>query len=189
MKSGRFKLVILGLTAVFALVASCSGGGGEGEEQAGEEDTKSNLAYVSEEYSFGVFFDKEGTTRTIELGPDQKEFKAYIITMFPEEIPIKAVQWKLELPDGVEITGDDYYSGRNLTLGNMLKGFSEGFPCVKGPSLLLHTLTLKVTEPLEDAVISIVPAHRDNFLGVVTCEDGNPMIRAASYVGVVNPAD
>ncbi len=189
MKSGRFMLVILGLVAICALSASCSGGGGEGEEKASGEETKSNLTYVSEEYSFGVFFDREGNTRTLELGPDKKEFKAYIMIKFPEETPIKAVQWKLELPEGVEITNDDYYSGRNLTLGNMFKGFSEGFPCVKGPSLLLHTLTLKTAKPLEDAVISIVPAHRDDFLGVVTCEEGNPMIRSASYVGVVNPTD
>lgn len=197
MESGRVvrSLMVLAISASLFLACSNKEEGTEKEasgESVSEQSSKEeegNLSYVNEDFSFGVYFDESGTERTIELQEGQEEFDCYIIIKYPEETGIKAVQWKLVLPEGVILVSDDYYEERNLTLGQMLKGFSEGFPCAKGPSMILHTLKLKATKQLSDAVISIMPPKPEGFMGVVTCEDGYPMVRSASYVGVINPTD
>ena len=101
---------------------------------------------------------------------------------------INAVQWKLQLPEGIKLISDDYYQERNLALGRIRDGLSEAFPCVNGPSLLIHTLTFLADEGLKNAVISIMPDKHGDFLGISKC-DGQVEVRAASYKGVVNPED
>jgi len=171
MKLQRIMFFIL--LAFFAgiFLSSCSNGdnsstklaskpGSEQKDQL-EKGKEKILSNISGEVSFGIFFNKEGTSRTITLKNDQKEFKGYIIVNFPEEMGINAVQWKL---------------------------LSEAFPCVNGPSLLIHTLTLLADEGLKNAVISIIPDKHGDFLGISKC-DGQVEVRAASYKGVVNPED
>jgi len=197
MKPHNFLFVTVSLFAAAFFIFSCS----DKDNSSAELDSKSGskqesnvkkgeeeeiLSYTSEEVGFGIYFDKEATKRTITLEDDQKEFKGYLIIKYPEEISINAVQWRLSLPEGIELVSDDYYRERTLTLGRIKEGISEGFPCVSGPSLLLHTFTFRVNNSLKNAVISILPDKKGDFLGVVDC-DANIEIRAASYKAVVNP--
>lgn len=197
MKPHKFLFVTVSLFAAAFFIFSCS----DKDNSSAELDSKSGskqesnikkgengeiLSYTSEEVGFGVYFDREATKRTITLEDDQKEFKGYLIIKYPEEMSINAVQWRLSLPEGIELVSDDYYSERNLTLGRIKEGISEAFPCVSGPSLLLHTFTFRVNNSLENAVISILSDKKGDFLGVVDC-DANIEIRAASYKAIVNP--
>ncbi len=198
MKSQRILLFIF--LALFAgvFLSSCSNGDksstklaskpGSAQKDQLEKGEEKILYNISGEVSFGIFFNKEGTSRTITLKKDQKEFKGYIIVNFPEEMGISAVQWRLHLPEGIKIISDDYYHERNLALGRIRDGLSEAFPCVNGPSLLIHTLTFIADEGLKNAVISIMPDKHGGFLGILKC-DGQVEVRAASYKGVVNPED
>lgn len=197
MKPHKLLFVTVALFATAFFIFSCS----DKDNSSAELDSKSDgkqesnikkgeeeeiLSYTSEEVSFGIYFDEEAKKRTITLEDDQEEFKGYLIVKYPEEKSINAVQWRLSLPEGIELVSDDYYKERNISLGRIKEGISEAFPCVSGPSLLLHTFTFRVNNSLKNAVISILPDKKGDFIGVAEC-DGNIEIRAASYKAVVNP--
>ncbi|MBN2071967.1 MAG: hypothetical protein JW814_10960 [Candidatus Krumholzibacteriota bacterium] len=186
-KSLFFRTVVPVLSLVF--VFSCA----KKEEAATEnkpEGGEEVLSYVSDEVSFGLFFDSEGTSRTIKLKKDQKEFTGYLFVDLPPQTSIAAVQWKLELPEGVELVNDKYRDERIMSIGQIKVGLSERFkPCLEGPKVLIHTLTFLVVADLENATFSILPTQDSKTLGIASCEEGFPEIRASAYKAVVNPGN
>ncbi len=180
-------VVLVVLCAV--LLVSCSEGEKEetAQEEQPQEEAKETISYLSEDVSFGVFFDEKGTQRTLTLDRNQQEFDVFIIISFPADIEIGAVEWRLELPEGVSVINDKYILDRTISMGLMENGLSERFPCVGGPMCLLHTLTLHTDRELKNAEVAVLPSKDGEFLGVAECIEGYPRIRATSFRGVVNP--
>ena len=202
MKRRTFSALLIFLSFVL-LQASCSKKGsnektaakenaaaraGSAEATAAKQDT-SKLKYVSDEVSISVTFDPEGTKRTVKLAKDQDKVDAYVIINFPDIMQISAVEFKLVLPDGVEIDNDKYYKERTIALGTFYNGLSEAFPCVAGPKLILHKLTLKVTKKLKNAEISLLPTNDGHFIGVAECGGDHKMVTASAYKAVINPEE
>ena len=186
-----YLVALIGLIAFSLSVISCSAKKEETAEKSEPETAgKEHISYVSEDVSFGLFFDSEGTKRTIRLDEGQKEFVAYLFLEFPEGMEVAAVQWKLDLPEGVNIVNDKYLDSRIMSLGQIPRGLSERFnPCISGPKVLIHELTFLASTELKDAVISILPADDSGVLGVAECVEGYPIVKAASFKAVVNPED
>jgi hypothetical protein len=185
----RVSLAFVALL-IMSLVFSC--GKGNKKTEGAPADTAgadSTLSYVSEEVSFGVFFDAEGSQRTVKLSGRDRQTTIHIIVNFPETMPIAAVEYRLVLPTGVTIENDQYYKERVAMLGTFEDGISETFPCVQGPKLLLHTLTLSVPSGLQNAEISLVSHEKSEFIGVAMCDEGQTMVPAASYKAVINPTE
>lgn len=178
------------LVIVFALLFAVScGEKSEQEEAPAAETEETTIGYTSEEFGFGVYFDAEGTMRTTTLADGQTELDAYIIINFPEGTGIAAVEFRLQLPEGVKILSDSFYEKRSLSMGSFERGISEGFPCVYGPKLQLHRLTLGIEGTIENGVISILPAENTGQLAVAMCDEVYTTIRASSYKGVINPTE
>ncbi len=171
---------------LLAVLLACSCAKKE-EQEKQDAEHKHVIQYIEEDVSFGIFFDPEGTKRTLELGPKEREFTIYIFIHFPEYLEINAAEFRLELPEGVEITNDKYYEKRNLSMGRFDPGISEAFPCVTGPKILLHTLSLQAKGKLENAVLSILPHESSEQVAVTKCAEGYPVIKASAYLAVVNP--
>jgi hypothetical protein len=160
-------------------------------EGAPADSTKkaTTLSGVSQDVSFSVFFDEQCTQRTMKLGPQEKEVVIYIVVNFPETMQIAAVEYRLALPKGLAIENDKFYAERAALLGKFDAGIGETFPCVPGPRIILHALTLNVTEELKNAEIALLPAIQANFIGVAMCDKGNPKVPAGSYKAIINPID
>ena len=187
MISGRYKVAFLLLLFCSLLAVSCSKEEKKAEEKEPESE-ESTISYISEEITFGIFFDKEGVERTITLEKGQKEFTGYLFVHFPEDMEIASVEWRLELPPGVEVVNDRYHKRKLMSLGFMDHGISETFnPCFEGPKVLIHELTFSTEVELKNATIAILPSKKSEFLGVAECSEGYPKVRAASYKAVVNP--
>jgi len=182
------KPAVLLLVSVLCFSISC-GEKAEQEQTPVTEAEESAIGFTSEEFSFGVYFDAEGTMRTTVLEEGQTELDAYIIIHFPEGTGIAAVEFRIELPEGVGIMSDSFYEKRTLTMGMFEQGYTEGFPCVYGPKLQLHRLTLSIEGEVENGVISILPAKNTGKLAVAMCDKDYTMIRASSFKGVINPAE
>lgn len=184
MVSRRWPIAVLIPIACTTLLLSCSK-----KEKATEEKTEEKpISYVSQDVSFGLFFNEEGTERTITLKKDQKEFTGYLYLQFPEIMQIASVEWRLVLPEGVEIEIDKYNTDRVMSLGFIENGISETFqPCASGPKFLLHTFVFRTTKTLKNAEFSLMASNDGNFLGVAECKEGFPRTRAAAYKAVVNP--
>jgi hypothetical protein len=187
-----FKRRILALFVVFMLavtVLSCGGKKEEAEDKPAET-TDETISYVNEEVSYGLFFDEEGTKRTLKLGKNDEEFKGYLFLMVPEYMEIASTQFRLVMPEGVAIIDDDYRLDRVISMGTFERGISERFaPCLPGPKILIHTFTFRVTAPLDNAVFSILSSMDYEFLAVAECKEGFPMVRASAFRAVVNPSD
>lgn len=183
---------ILALIAVFLLAVSVLSCGGKKEEAAEKpaETPDETISYVNEEVSYGLFFDEEGTKRTLKLGKGDEEFKGYLFLMVPEYMEVASTQFRLVLPEGVAITDDDYRLDRVISMGTFERGISERFaPCLPGPKILIHTFTFRVTAPLDNAVFSILASMDYEFLAVAECKEGFPVVRASAFRAVVNPSD
>jgi hypothetical protein len=172
------------------LVFSC-GKSGKKTESAPVDTTRADttLSYISREVSFGVFFDADGVKRTIKLGSRDRQTTIYIIVNFPETMPIAAVEYRLVLPPGVKIENDVYYSKRVALLGTFDEGISETFPCVPGPKLVLHALTLSVPPGLKNAEIELLAHATSEFIGIAECDSGQTMVSATSFKAVINPTE
>ncbi|MCK4236452.1 MAG: hypothetical protein KAX38_04985 [Candidatus Krumholzibacteria bacterium] len=184
----RMISVVLMISLCTLVIFSCAKEKKE-PEKAPPEGEKKTISYINENVSFGIYFDEEGTKRTITLGADEKEFKAHVIVKFPEEMEITAVEYRLVFPDGVELENDKFYSKRMMTLGTFESGISESFPCIAGPKLVIHTLTLKVTKELKNAELAVLSSLQSDVVGVATCEEGNPLVRSIAYRAVINPVE
>jgi hypothetical protein len=188
--SVRHRLPVLVL-AVLALVLLVSCAKKEKKTEGAPVDTTatdSTLSYVSEEVSFGVFFDQDGTKRTITLGPRDKQVTIHIIVNFPETMQIAASEFRLVLPKGVTLETDKFYPNRTALLGTFEHGISEAFPCVAGPKLELHALVLNVPPGLKDAEIALMPDEDSQFMGVAICDEMKSTVTGVSYKAVINPS-
>jgi hypothetical protein len=173
------------------LVFSSCGKSAKKTESAPADTTRADttLSYISEEVSFGVFFDAKGEKRTLKLGSRDRETTIYIIVKYPDTMPIAAVEYRLVLPAGVTIKNDVYYKERVALLGTFDEGISETFPCVPGPMLVLHALTLGVPSGLKNAEIELLAHARSEFIGIAKCDEGQTMVAATSYKAVINPTE
>ena len=181
------KLVIFVLLPLMAV--SCSG-----EKEAESKKTAAakdeTIQYVDEEVSYGLFFDEEGTKRTLALKKGQEEFLGYLFLICPEYKEIASTQFRLEMPEGVLVENDKYRQDRVMSMGTFERGISERFmPCIPGPKILIHTFTFKVTGPLDNAVFTILPSLDNEYLAAAECEEGYPIIRASAFKAVVNPSE
>ena len=185
----RMSLMVVAL--LLALLALSCGKGEKKAESVPADTTRADttLSYISKEVSFGVFFDAEGAKRTVKLGSRDRETTIYIIVNFSETMPIAAVEYRLVLPPGVKITNDVYYNQRVALLGTFEEGISETFPCVPGPKLVLHALTLSVPSGLKNAEIALLAHARSEFIGIAACDDGQTMVPATSFKAVINPTE
>lgn len=183
--------ILLLLVLLPVLAISCAG---EKEKETQAEETsgtkEETITFVDEEVSYGLFFDEEGTKRTIRLGRDQDQFTGYLYLMCPEYKEIASTQFRLEIPEGIVIENDKYRMDRVMSMGTFQRGIAERFtPCVPGPKILVHTFTFRVIAPLDNAVFAILPSLDARFLAVTECQEGYPMIRASAFKAVVNPSD
>lgn len=193
MRGKRAFLPVVFVLLLSLALFSCS------KEESGEETKKDDTAeetgeetisYISDEVSFSLYFDEEGTKRTMKLEKGQTEFDGYIILLCPEYISVAAVEFRIVLPEGVEIVSDQPRSDRVMMLGKVDHGISERFsPCVQGPKVQLHRLTFRASAGLENAEFSILPSEHGPFLGIAKCEEGYPQVNASAYKAVVNPAE
>jgi hypothetical protein len=183
-----FPALVMLLAALLAL--SCAKKAPKQEAAPPADTTKAKVGqYVSEEINFGIYFDEAGTKRTIKLDKGQKEITAYLIVNFPEGMKIAAVEYLISLPTGLAIDTDSPYEGIVAHIGKFTEGMSETFPCASGPRIIFHKFALKVTGPLSNAEIKILPDPQAKFLGVAICEPNNPTIPASSFKAVVNPTE
>lgn len=185
-RAGFVAIVIMSLVLLFSCSKKVKKETGAPADSTKKDTT---LSYINQEVGFGVFFDEQGAKRTVKLGPKDKQVMIYIVVNFPETMQISAVEYRLVLPKGVTVENDKFYAERVALLGTFEGGISETFPCVPGPKILLHSLTLNIPPGLKNAEIALMPDTQGNFIGIAMCDDQHTMVAGTSYKAVINPTE
>ena len=84
---------------------------------------------------------------------------------------LSAVAYKLRLPDGLLMAGEELAVESIIGLGNSRDGINLVFRCTDDPQLRVLRFRFLATRPLQGAVLARGPAPRTQFLGVVACRD------------------
>jgi len=122
------------------------------------------------EVTLGVYFDAAGTDSILEgVVPDT--LVVYLMMWNGSrrnEGGIRALEYRLELPEGLTVLHDDLPAYSNLAMGKVQTGFTQAVQDKIGDGLLINTLTLLRTAAVPfDARIRIRPHPDSGYLRYV----------------------
>ena len=145
------------------------------------------------EVSIGVYFDLAGTVSVHETVTDT--LTAYIILKnnnLRGEGDCIAIEYRLELPDGLILVKDTLPRYSHICLGTLLTGFSQTVEPQAGRTFLLSTLQLlRVGELAADAPIRIIAHPKTEMMQYVsrvgTAADRLKTHRVVGEDAIVNP--
>ncbi|MDP6418003.1 MAG: hypothetical protein QF492_01495 [Candidatus Krumholzibacteria bacterium] len=124
------------------------------------------------EVVLGAYFDEGGTDSTLS------ELKSDTLTVYlvmwngslRGEGPINALEYRVELPEGLLLLKDELPEYSKIAIGDALDGMAQTIvPARKGDGLLINTLHLRRTAELPgDAIIRIVAPELPALLQYVS---------------------
>ena len=140
--------IILALL-VMCFLLSCSGEKKEGsaaDEKAAEEVSKEPVQMIpDEEFTefdkllnayIKPYFDKEGTITEKEVSPGES-FEIYVFGEYNDVYGMSASEYKLVLPEGIEVLGEVKSDSTVMTAGSFKKDYLMTFRCAKGQTFMM----------------------------------------------------
>jgi hypothetical protein len=95
---------------------------------------------------------------------------------------LSAVAFKLQLPEGLMMAGEELVVESIIGLGTSRDGINLVFRCTDKPRQQVLHFRFLATRPLQGAVLALAPEPRTNFLGVVAC-------RSETFAKFATPPD
>jgi hypothetical protein len=154
-----------------------------------DESSPGNIAdwYEGSPPRIVVYFDTAftDTTTTVERGG---LVRVYIVGEWDQAEQMSAAEFRLEVPEALEVVGENTPSYVVLTQGKLRTGVKQAFEkCLQGPQVLLNTVTFMAGEDVRSALIRTHPAASSGYLGFATCDATHSLLPAAPGGGVLNP--
>jgi hypothetical protein len=104
----------------------------------------------------------------------RKPFTVVLVAERDAEKPqISTVAFKLQVPDGVVIVGEELLVQSLVVLGTPRAGMHLAFHCVEAKQVPVYLFKMLATKPLENAVLRTLPENKTDFLGIIACRDEN----------------
>ena len=117
--------------------------------------------------------DLEKRTQEISVGV-RKPFTVVLVAERDAEMSqVSTVAFKLEVPDGIVILGEELLVQSLVALGTPRAGMHLAFHCVEAQQVPVYSFKMLATKPLERATVRTVPENKTDFLGIVACKDEN----------------
>lgn len=112
-----------------------------------------------------------------------KPFDVYLVAERDSgKTELSAVAYRLRLPAGLLLAGEEIVVEPILGLGNSREGINLVFRCTDRPSQRVALFRLLATGPLENVVVALDAEPRTQFRGVVAC-------RAETFEKFATPPD
>lgn len=103
--------------------------------------------------------------------------KPFTVTLVAERDAAKpqvsTVAFKLEVPDGLVVMGEELLVESLVALGTPRTGMHLAFHCVENKQVPVYRFKLVATRPLERVALRTLPEDKTQFLGIVACRDEN----------------
>jgi hypothetical protein len=120
-----------------------------------------------------LFADVEARSQEVDVEV-RKPFTVTLVAERDAELPqISTVAFKLEVPEGIVIVGEELLVQSLVALGTPRAGMHLAFHCVQAPQVPVYRFKMVATRPLEAGLLRTQPEDRTDFLGVVACRDEN----------------
>jgi hypothetical protein len=182
--------ILVGLMMIACLVVTAAGcGGGEKEEgdlpevthtpsKAPEGQSRSMIPEKVEKPRTVVnvflrpYLDEAGELTELAVTPGET-FPLYLFAEYKEPYHISAVEFRLDLPEGVQIGTQEKFRERALTMGEVGSDFVLAFQCAPPGKYYVMKFTCHTFEDFEGGEISVTPgvnSQGESFLGYVACE-------------------
>ena len=117
--------------------------------------------------------DVAGRTQQVAVGV-RKPFTVTLVAERDADKPqVSTVAFKLEVPDGLVVMGEELLVESLVALGTPRTGMHLAFHCIEKKQVPVYRFKLVATRPLERVTLRTVPENKTNFLGIVACRDEN----------------
>jgi len=118
------------------------------------------------------FLDAAGELTELAVAPGGT-FDLYIFAEYEEPYFVSAAEFRVDLPNGVQLGSQEKFRERVLTMGNAETDFVLAFECAPPGKFFLMKYTCNTFVDFEGGEISITPgvnASGASFLGYVACQ-------------------
>ena len=117
--------------------------------------------------------DLESRAQQVAVGV-RKPFTVTLVAERDAEKPqVSTVAFKLEVPDGLVVMGEELLVESLVALGTPRTGMHLAFHCIENKQVPVYRFKLVATRPLDHVVLRTLPENKTNFLGIVACRDEN----------------
>jgi hypothetical protein len=199
------------LLAVGLLVVGCGGGEGSDEsaqsgsqripepppaaestpppEEAGRPMIPPEMPEAVEGVVIEPYFDAEGKVANMAVAPGEL-FDVYVCAHHPG-YDMATAQWRLEVPDGVQVLGEKKMFTESLSLGTHETLYIITYPCRSGEEpFAIVKYSCMATKDFAGGEFYTVgatrsPGEQPQFLGFVTCGDRPEQVPASGGAAVL----
>jgi hypothetical protein len=192
------RFLVLTVCPFLLLAAGCGGGGEKTETSAagsevsqaggaGDMPAEQAREAIPEEVPVqteteGVYiypsFAADSAVTSLAVSPGTP-FDLYVLVDYPEPWHMMAAQYRLELPTGLRIIGEQKFDGRALTMGSPEQGVSMGFGCRDPGRYQIMKYICIGDDNLAGGKIETAPgvmASGETLLGFANCEVAEPTV-------------
>lgn len=182
-------LMVLFITALLAVSAGCGGQENGGQSSSSDTRSESNESStpqsreesrpmipepleVVEGVEMNLYFDEAGTETEKAVAPGEM-FAFYVVAEYKDPYHINAAEFRIDLPDGVEVVGSSKFTEKALTVGSWDSDFSMAFECQPPGKQYLMKYNCAVGPDFTGGDIEITPGVKSagiSFLGFVSCK-------------------
>lgn len=104
----------------------------------------------------------------------RKPFYVWLVAERDAEKPqVSTVAFRLEVPEGVVILGEELQVESLIALGTPRSGMHLAFHCIEKKQVPVYRFKMVTTRPFESLTLRTHPEGKTNFLGIVGCRDEN----------------
>jgi hypothetical protein len=171
----RMVMALLCLFVVFACskkeTESTSSHAGHSHEEQSSEQPKQMIPDTEDETALAAikpYFDENGTVTEKSISPGDR-FDVFVFAEYEESESMSAAEYKLILPEGINIMASFETDSTTLQSGQPLKDFMIAFRCNPGPRAFLVKYTCLAGPDFAGGSIQTAAGDRSKFIGLVTC--------------------
>ena len=117
--------------------------------------------------------DLQKRTQEITVGV-RKPFTVTLVAERDAEKPqVSTVAFKLEVPEGIVIVGEELLVQSLVALGTPRAGMHLAFHCVEAKQVPVYQFKMVATKAVDKVTLRTLPEDKTDFLGIVACRDEN----------------
>jgi len=189
MKRLLILAIALGLLTVsLSLVASCGGKSEQAAQEPAKAPQKKEPVQQIPDEGLNQFekmasgfirpaFDQaaEQTEKTVKSGDT---FDIYVVAEYNPQVPMSTANYRLALPEGVNVVASANCDSTILTVGKYDDDFVIAFRCSTGPKMWLVRYICQAGPAFRGGTVETQKGGDNQYLGFTMCDEQKSLVRA-----------